>query len=68
MAIKNKEIKNESTTRYIVHGFLTSTTTPYTDRYKQLLGKATELNSAELYAEKTHSKYELNSAEFLLNC
>jgi len=37
-------------------------------RYKQLLGKATDLNSAEFYAKKTHSKSELNYAEILLDC
>ena len=35
-AEKRKEKKHENTTRYIVHGFLTSATTPYTERCKQL--------------------------------
>ncbi|MDB4173962.1 transcriptional regulator [Bacteroidia bacterium] len=34
-AEKRKEKKHENTTRYIVHGFLTSATTPYTERYSQ---------------------------------
>ena len=33
---KRKRNKKQGTTRYIVHGFLTSATTPYTDRYSQL--------------------------------
>jgi hypothetical protein len=28
---KKKKIKHESTTKYIVHGFLSSATTPYAD-------------------------------------
>lgn len=32
---RKRKIKHESTTRYIMHGFLTSDTTPYKDRYLQ---------------------------------
>ncbi len=34
--LSNAEKESQWLTRYIVHSFLTSATTPYTDRYAQL--------------------------------